>query len=369
MISNITFWIEGILSLFSHILAITYILKTGKRLQQCFMLLTYANFFGTICALHEYLQTFLFVENIILPMALFIALLIGMHYLLIKHLKPIVQNSSPHINKEWLFLYIPMVLFLCMILSFFIYPNKINSFTLEQATTLLLFFLVLLITYGVLFIFLDNFTTSNHTQQTALQLELLTVQIETQRKTIAEAKRLRHDIRHHNLTLLSLAKKGGIEPLISYLESITKETPPETETSWCENEILNSIFTVYSHKAQEKNITCDILSEAEQKLPIQATDLVAIVANLFENAIHGAANSNIKSPFIKIRIFYKGEKLVIRIDNSCHKSLHYEEEMPAKKYGIGLSNVLNATEHYDGELSLTASDGIFKAMVLLNLPI
>lgn len=360
--------LEVIMILLSHIFAITYLLTAKKLIQRCFMLLGYGNLFCTVCALNEYIKAFIFTETTYLTLFLFTCLLVGMHYLLLKHLKPAVQSPVEHKTKEWLMLMIPMFLFFGMIVSFFIYPNKIDSFTKSQATMLLLFFLTLLTTYGVIFIYLRNITISDFAKQNELQLELLTVQIEAQRKTIAEAKRMRHDTRHHNLTLLSLAKKGGIEPLISYLECITKETQPETETAWCENEILNSIFTMYSHKAKEQGISCDILAEAQQTLPIQAPHLVAIVANLFENAIHGAADSKTKSPSITIRIFYKGEKLVIRIDNTCSKSLHYEDEMPEKKYGIGLSNVLAATKHYDGELSLTASDGIFRAIALLNLP-
>lgn len=364
---NISMIIESIIIVLSHAAAIYLYASAGSLKQRCFMLISYADFFCTACAVNEYLKTFIFEENAILAPVFLLLLLLIVHYLLLKHFKPAINSTAQTNDQEWRFLTLLMLLFLCMIISFFLYPNQISSFTKTQATTLLFIILTLLATLGAIFICLRNIVAADHAKQTALQLELLTVQIEAQRQTIAEAKRVRHDIRHHNLTLLNLAKKGGVKPLISYLECITEQTQAEPEISWCENDVLDSIFTVYSRKASEQHISCDILAEAEQHLPIQPPDLVAIVANLFENAIHGAADSKKESPSITIRIFHKAEKLVIRIDNDCKEELQYEDEMPAENYGIGLSNVLASIKHYDGELSLTARDGIFKAMVLLNL--
>ena len=95
-------------------------------------------------------------------------------------------------------------------------------------------------------------------------------------------------------------------------------------------------------------------------------DLVAIVANLFENAIHGAMASGEAKPCNKLRIYPKSFKLVIRIENTCKRRLNYPAGFPVEKYGVGISSVQQAVRAYDGELSLVAENGVFTSLVLLN---
>ena len=208
---------------------------------------------------------------------------------------------------------------------------------------------------------------ASRTKQSELQLELISAQIETQKKIIAESRRMKHDIRHHNRTLFSLAQAGANDSLLNYLKDMDYIYPLETETLWYENDIVNSIFTVYSQKAHKYNINCDLRASIKQNSPIQPSDLVAIIGNLFENAIHGAVESKKDTKNIRIRVFLKMGKLVIHVENNCPETMQYDE-MPISQYGIGLHSITASLKKYQGELSLKACNGTFKAIALLNIP-
>ena len=95
---------------------------------------------------------------------------------------------------------------------------------------------------------------------------------------------------------------------------------------------------------------------------------MTVAANLFENAIHGAAASGAPEPSVTVRIHRKSDKLVIRMENACRPQFDYPDGFPSEKYGVGLLSVQQTVEACEGELSLTAKDGVFTTLALLNLP-
>lgn len=338
----------------------------GNFFKRLFMYISYSAFFSAACGINEYFRTFIFSADSLYNHLFCASFLTVMFYLLLFRIKPLVEKSAPYLKHEWIFLTLLMFLFFCLIVAFYLFPNSINSFTLPQASIFLLVIIVLLSTFQIIFICLRNIILASHVKQSNLQLELISAQVEAQKKIITESRRMKHDQRHHNRTIMTLAQTGATESLIKYLKDIDSVYPPETETLWCENDIVNSIFTIYSQKATKQNITCDLRASINQELPVFPSDLVAILANLFENAIHGALLSEKENRSIKIRLFPKHKKLVIHVENDCLESIHYDE-MPVSQYGIGLYSVSTSLKKYQGELSLKASNGTFKAIALLNI--
>lgn len=339
----------------------------GDFSRRLFMYVSYSAFFSAACGINEYFRTFIFFTDSIYNHLICIGFLSLMLYLLLFRFKPLVEKSAPYLKREWGFLTLLMFLFFCLIITFFIFPNSISSFTFSQASVFLLVIILLLSTFQIIFICLRNMILASRAKQSDLQLELISAQVEAQKKIIAESRRMKHDLRHHNLTLLHLAENGAMESLLNYLKDMNFGYLSESEQLWCENDIVNSLFTVYSKKAQEYHIHCDLLASIPQDIPIYPSDLVAIIGNLFENAIHGAQASGKENTNIKIRIFPKLQKLVIHVENTCLETMQYDE-MPISQYGIGLHSITTSLEKYQGELSLKAANGTFKAIALLNIP-
>ena len=110
-----------------------------------------------------------------------------------------------------------------------------------------------------------------------------------------------------------------------------------------------------------KFLALNISASAGENLAVSPQDIVAILANLFENAIHGAAKE--KDPFIRIDIREGVDRLLIRAENRCRRGLFVDESI----YGIGMNSIITAARKYEGMVDFSAENGVFTANVSLNL--
>ncbi|MEE1098724.1 MAG: GHKL domain-containing protein, partial [Alistipes sp.] len=92
-------------------------------------------------------------------------------------------------------------------------------------------------------------------------------------------------------------------------------------------------------------------------------DLVIVIANLFENAIHASQNLEVGDRLIDISIRENAKRLLIRIENPCREKMTFDESL----YGVGIRSVIAATNKYEGMYDFSAENGIFSAKISLNL--
>ena len=92
-------------------------------------------------------------------------------------------------------------------------------------------------------------------------------------------------------------------------------------------------------------------------------DLVIVIANLFENAVHATAKLKNNDQPIDIIIKESAQRLLVKIENPCKEDLSFNEA----GYGVGIRSVIAATNKYDGMYDFSAEDGTFSAKVSLNL--
>ena len=90
---------------------------------------------------------------------------------------------------------------------------------------------------------------------------------------------------------------------------------------------------------------------------------MAILANVVENALHGAASSETSEPVISVDIYYKAKKMVIVCENSCDPSLVFAPDMPREMWGVGIHSIVSTAEKYGGTCRFTAGNGVFRATV------
>jgi signal transduction histidine kinase len=135
------------------------------------------------------------------------------------------------------------------------------------------------------------------------------------------------------------------------------------EVRFCGNTTVNTVLSVYERRARQGGIEVKISAKASRELPILPQDLVIIIANLFENAIHAAAKLKNRDGGINIHIKDSEQRLLIKVENPCKTSLIFGESF----YGIGIRSVISTANKYDGMYDFTAEKGIFSAKISLNL--
>ena len=126
---------------------------------------------------------------------------------------------------------------------------------------------------------------------------------------------------------------------------------------------VNTVLTVYERRANESGIPVKILANVSRDVTVLPQDLVIVIANLFENAIHATEKLENNKNSIDISIKETAQRLLIKVENPCKENLTFDESL----YGVGIRSVIATTNKYDGMYDFAAEDGIFSAKVSLNL--
>lgn len=201
--------------------------------------------------------------------------------------------------------------------------------------------------------------------------QLLRRQMDLMQESQQEMARHRHDMRHHMLLIREYAQKGETKGLLAYLDQYEEEVENSGTKEICSNQAVNSILSAYAGKAANQKIHVKIEANLPQELSIRDTDWVAILANVFENAIHGCAASGKKEQEIWIHIAKKGHKVSIQCRNTSNGRVIFHKGLPQSETGggIGVASILKTVARYHGEIDFSDQNGVFLVRILLNLPV
>ena len=196
------------------------------------------------------------------------------------------------------------------------------------------------------------------------QNKLLIAQIKVETAQLAADSQARHDRRHHNLVMLEFANNNDIESVREYLSNLVdNDNEVVGDIRYCENMTVNTVLSVYERRAKESGITVNISAKAGRDLSILPQDLVIVIANLFENAIHATAKLKSKDRHIDIYVKDSAQRLLVKVENPCRANLAFDETL----FGVGIRSVISTTSKYEGMYDFTAEDGVFSAKIILNL--
>ena len=179
-------------------------------------------------------------------------------------------------------------------------------------------------------------------------------------------RRLRHDMRHHIDTIAAYAKTGDNAAILAYIGEYGSEISEAAVKQYSVNRTVNSILSVYAGKAEENGIDFSVRCNAAKELEVREIDLIALLGNLLENALHGCQESGKKNKSIEIHIRSQNKRLLILCNNTCSDDLELADGLPAKK-SIGISSILSVCHRYDGNLDYRKENEICSACAVLNL--
>lgn len=203
---------------------------------------------------------------------------------------------------------------------------------------------------------------------------LLERQLETLEESMESARRIRHDVRHHNAVIAEYARREQKEELLQYLKEYDKETDQGVEGMICANTAVNNILSAYTRKAENEHIGVRLDVEIGRDMTIPNIDLVAILANAYENAIYACMevkkSSDERECSIYIMIRKKKNKLIIFCSNTCRMETELKDGKPKSEFtgGIGVSSIIKTAEKYGGEYDFKNDNGVFVFRLIMNIP-
>ena len=259
-------------------------------------------------------------------------------------------------------------IFIAAIVAFWPGTHEFSMFNIVR--TVLLFLMSGVIQYMVFQLYLHKGMERRYQVEKELletNERLIRRQLELMHESEEEAARIRHDVRHHCLLIEEYIRNGENGKLLGYVKQY-KEYIESTEVDCiCSNETINSILSVYSRWAKEKGIQVTMCVKAAGEIAVKDIDLVAVIANIFENAIHGCIESCQPQQKIDISVMRKGKKIVVQCRNTCLKGIKLKDGMPGNGKGTGIYSVMKVVSYYNGEAEFDVKDEMFIVKILLNI--
>ena len=344
--------------------AIFIITTKGKITQRIFTILTYSIFFcivmstftvirGTFPSLHWSLTAL--IQAVLLAVIVFYFL---------RFVCPLCRSASKNITKGWIQLIFANIVFIITIVLSSVFPVRLTSFNDPAFITFVFLSISIMAVYPVIFRSINSMSEAAMKRDVEAQNKLLLAQIDAETAQIISDSQSRHDRRHHNLVMLEFAKNNDVDSVKEYLTNLIKsESDVWGEVRHCENTTVNTVLTVYERRAAEAEVNVKISAFVSSDIAVLPQDLVIVIANLFENAIHAASKLKGKSAQINITIKESAQRLLVTVENPCKEKMSFDKA----SYGIGINSVIATTAKYDGMYDFTAEDGIFSAKVVLNL--
>ncbi|MEG2038209.1 MAG: GHKL domain-containing protein [Oscillospiraceae bacterium] len=296
-----------------------------------------------------------------------------MWYLFIRLFKKVINTEIDNSYWKYLFL-IPTSSYLYSVLSSINY--SLNDDT-ELLTALFIMLLMIVFSFMSYVVVLHMLVITNDrlmaTKKTTLMQQQLAIQVEQYQKlteNLHQTERLRHDMRHHFVTLKGYVENKDWEDANRYLDICIGKELPKEESAVCENHAVDMILRHYIALARENDTEVKVSVCLDKDFKAPDTDLCVIFGNLIENAVESCAKQMNGRKFIEIKAKpIRGNMLAIMVTNSYDGDIVQNgDDFASTKHngeGIGTYSIRSIVEKNGGNCRFSFGDNVFKASVLL----
>ena len=239
---------------------------------------------------------------------------------------------------------------------------------------ILISFVLLLINFLVMYLYemlLKDYDQTYHArfleQEVSAYREQLEL-IDSSQKMLAS---LRHDMKHHLLSILYMANSGETEKIQEYVGKMIEMTINKKEYVLSGNSDIDSILNYMIQKAKDKGIEVRTSIKIATQMKVDCFDLNVILGNLLENAIEATEKTSNK--YIQIGLQLERNVIFIEIENSYVGKLIKSgkklstTKMDKKNHGLGIENVKSVLNKYNGEIHIEFDDSTFKVNAMMYL--
>lgn len=115
-----------------------------------------------------------------------------------------------------------------------------------------------------------------------MQLNSFQTEMTNTRKSEKKMSILRHDTRHHLSVLRTLIQQGETDKALEYLNEVSQTYDDTVIKTYCRNEMVNSVLSIYNMRFEEQRIRWEIQVSIGEKLPCSEMMFCAILSNVLE---------------------------------------------------------------------------------------
>lgn len=329
----------------------------------------FINAVGDILLYHSHKGEFCKHQMIVYLIGLFLSVLI--YLMFIKKIKLQIELWKPEIC---------IFLMLLSLLFIFIYVSISDTDFVSLVGSVKCGFFIMLIAIiqvAVCHLIDKLLIEAKETKLLEQQLRMLNVQISEQDElfksleySIKEVRKTKHDMRHHLLLIKEYVDSDDKERLLEYLNKIQCPLLKNKEPV-CKNRAANAVISHYVKIAENESIKVSLNLQLPEVMDICDADLCVLFGNSLENAVEACRRMKSGPRYIRLSALYKGNFLVITIDNSfdgiiIKKDDTYYSRKRNHEEGIGISTIRSVVSKYNGVAEFKYSRNQFETSIFLN---
>ena len=187
-----------------------------------------------------------------------------------------------------------------------------------------------------------------------------------------QSERLRHDMKNHIIALSALSRNKEWEKLDDYLKNM-EGTALDTAGDLTGNKAVDAILYQKQRQAEWENIKWECDVRMPKECCINEFDLCVLFGNILDNALEACGRMRgDECRFINIQAKTVKKCFLIEVKNSMDKAEKFTEGFTNKgdsqKHGIGLMNVSDVVDSYNGAVHKEVGKGIFVISILMPFP-
>ena len=284
--------------------------------------------------------------------------------------KSYIEEISHGITRGWrtLALFALSLMLGVAILTVLVYPPmRVNTDNLNILRTLA-FMLVVLSSYATLLQTIKGMNERFDESQFRSLHWLLESELSAEKASVAQAMQYRHDMRHHNQLLLSLAKEGNLEKIRAYLAEYDETLENASLPSFCAHTVANALLCNFARKCENLGISYEIRCQIPASLPISDVEVCSVFGNLLENALDSLQKCTEKSFSLVAQV--ADGNLCVQVRNSVHGTVRFKDGFPLttkKNGGVGTKSIANTLALHAGLVEFSQIGSEFLTQIILPL--
>lgn len=191
-------------------------------------------------------------------------------------------------------------------------------------------------------------------------------------KEHAQVKSVKHDMKNILNTLSYLLESSNATEAKQFLNNLEYKIDKRELIITTGNAVLDMVLNMKLTEAQNRDIRLKTEISIPNNLDISFEDAVILLGNIIDNAIEACNKVTIDKRYINLKISYAPGILYLSLLNPYTRmpGINKEGYFITKKrnykwHGIGMKNVQNIVKKFDGTMTSTYNNGIFKINIIL----
>ncbi len=234
--------------------------------------------------------------------------------------------------------------------------------------------LICLITVGIFFLYeriMESYQEKMKTAVMEQQVHMYANQLDVIRQSQQNVKSLRHDMQNHLLQIHEYLQSGKYDEAKDYLRQMESKMEISKEHVRTGNMEIDGILNYKLGIIEDLGCVPKVQINVPEQKFMSNFDLTVLLGNLLDNAIEALQKAQNK--FLSITIRYVKGILYIsmynsfdgKINKSGNRFLSLKDDK--ENHGIGLSNIENIVNQYNGDMRIDNKSDIYQTDIILYI--